>query len=78
MALNTVDREKITDTMLKIQSARATLEGVDDEKIPNADEIDACLETADHNLKVALGYAKPKPSEKKDSREANPEEQARP
>jgi hypothetical protein len=45
--------------MLKIQSARTTLHAVDETKIPAADEIDSCLESADHSLKVALGYGRP-------------------
>ena len=59
MNLTTVEREKITDSMLKIQSIRSSLEGVDDGKIPNAEEIECCLDMADRNLKVALGYARP-------------------
>jgi hypothetical protein len=62
MNLTPVERERITDSMLKIQSARATLEKVDDSKIPDAEGIDACLESADTNLKVALGYSKRSPS----------------
>jgi len=58
MKLTTVERERITDSMLKIQSARATLDGVDNSKIPNGDEIESCLENADENLRAALGYAK--------------------
>ncbi len=59
MKLTIVEREKITDGMLKIQSARATLDQVDNSKIPNGDEVEECLESADHNLRQALGYAKP-------------------
>jgi hypothetical protein len=59
MKLTTVDRERITDSMLKIQSVRANLHEVDNSKIPNADEVDTCLETADASLKEALGYRKP-------------------
>ena len=58
MKLTTVERERITDSMLKIQAARATLDEVDDGKIRNSGEIDECLKTADKNLKAALGYAK--------------------
>ncbi len=56
MKLTTVDRERITDSMLKIQSVRANLNEIDDSKIPNADAVDQCLETADASLKEALGY----------------------
>lgn len=60
MTLTPVDRERITDSMLKIQSARATLDKVADANIPDAAGIDSCLESADQNLKAALGYKKPK------------------
>ena len=56
MALNNVDRERITDCVLKIQSVRNSLEEIENESIPNEQEIETCLETADHNLRVALGY----------------------
>jgi hypothetical protein len=58
MKLTTVDRERITDSMLKIQSVRANLSELDDSRIPNADEVESCLETADASLKEALGYRK--------------------
>ena len=61
MSLTNVDREKLTDSLLKIQSAKATLEMVDGGKVPNAAEIDECLEMADQSLKTALGYSKRKP-----------------
>ena len=57
--LNNVEREQITDSMLKIQSAKATLDKVDDEKIPDAEAIGECLESAEENLKQALGYKQP-------------------
>ena len=65
MTLTTVERERITDSMLKIQSARATLEKVDEGKIPDSQGIDECLKSADRNLKLALGYAKPKRTQSK-------------
>jgi hypothetical protein len=45
--------------MLKIQSVRNSLDSVDDDKIPSMDEIETCLESADHSLREALGYAPP-------------------
>ena len=59
MRLTTVERERMTDSMLKIQSVKASLDEIDNEKIPNAEELDHCLETANQSLKQALGYAKP-------------------
>lgn len=60
MALTPVEREKITDGMRKIQSARASLEGVDPSKIPDLEDLEDCLEDADKNLGVALKQAPPK------------------
>ena len=54
MALTPVEREKITDGMRKIQSARASLEDVDPSKIPEFEDLEDCLEDADKNLGAAL------------------------
>ena len=54
MPLSRVEREKITDSVLKIQSARASLERVDKVKVPEMDEIQSCLKSADKNLSKAL------------------------
>ena len=62
MALTRVEREKITDGMRKIQSARASLEDVDGSKIPEFDDMEDCLEDADKNLGLALRQP---PAEKK-------------
>jgi hypothetical protein len=60
--LTNVEREKITDTMLQIKSARSSFDQVENSKVPHGDEIDDCLETAQHNLQRALGYAGNDPS----------------
>jgi hypothetical protein len=54
MSLTNVEREKITDSMLKIQSIRASLEDMDETKIPDYHEIEGCLSTVDKNLRLAL------------------------
>lgn len=54
MPLTRVEREKITDSVLKIQSARASLERMDRGKIPEIDEIQSCLKAADKSLSLAL------------------------
>jgi hypothetical protein len=54
MALTPLEREKITDGMLKIQSARASLEDVAADKIPEFKDLEDCLEDADKNLGDAL------------------------
>jgi hypothetical protein len=61
MRLTTVERERLTDSMLKIQSARATINDVDASKLPNAAEIDSCLGNADATLRMVLGYT-PRPA----------------
>jgi len=45
--------------MLKIQSARASLEDVDPHKIPKIEDLEDCLEDADKNLKRALKHQPP-------------------
>jgi hypothetical protein len=57
MALTRVEREKITDSALKIQSVRASLDHIDESKIPEFDELQSCLESADKNLRLALRSA---------------------
>jgi predicted nucleic acid-binding Zn-ribbon protein len=54
MRLTKVEREKINDSVLNIQSARASLEDVDESKVPEIAEIETCLEGADKNLRLAL------------------------
>ena len=64
MELTKSDRAKITDGMHSIQSARASLMDIDETKVPDVDEIQDCLSSADKNLRVALRQspAKKKPS----------------
>ena len=54
MRLTRVEREKITDSVLKIQSVRASLDQMDESKIPQLEDIQSCLKTADTNLTLAL------------------------
>jgi hypothetical protein len=49
-----VEREKITDTVLNIQSARASLEDMDESKVPELAAMQECLADADKNLRSAL------------------------
>ena len=48
------ERAKITDSVHSIQSARASLADIDEEKVPEVDGIQDCLESADKNLRAAL------------------------
>ena len=52
MKLTRVEREKITDSVLKIQSVRASLDYMDETKIPELEEIQSCLKTADVSLRL--------------------------
>jgi hypothetical protein len=54
MSLTNVEREKITDSVLKIQSVRASLEDIDATKIPDYGEIEGCLTVVDKSLRLAL------------------------
>ena len=54
MALSRVERAKITDSALKIQSAQASLEKLDETKVEDFDEIQDCLQMAGANLRHAL------------------------
>ena len=48
------ERAKITDSVHSIQSARASLADIDETRVPEVDEIQDCLESADKNLRGAL------------------------
>ncbi len=56
MKLTNVERERITDSVLKVQTVRASLEQVKKEKLPKAQEMEDCLEGVDRELRKALGY----------------------
>jgi hypothetical protein len=64
MALTRLEREIITDSMLKIQSVQASLDQLDHIDLLDRPEIDSCLESANTSLRVALhdGVADKKPS----------------
>jgi len=59
MDLTRVEKEKINDSALKIQSARASLKDVDRVKIRDFEEIQECLEMADNSLRHALREERP-------------------
>jgi hypothetical protein len=66
MPLTKLEREAITDSMLKIQSIQASLEQVDDDKLIDIEEIHECLENADNSFRHALKNGSPeeKPSKR--------------
>jgi hypothetical protein len=54
MHLTTLEREVITDSMLKIQSIQASLDQIDGDKLLDIDEIQGCLKTANRSFRAAL------------------------
>jgi hypothetical protein len=54
MPLSRVDRERITDSALKIQSVRNQLDHLDRSKLSEIEEIKEYLENADDNRRDAL------------------------
>jgi hypothetical protein len=59
MALTRVERERITDSRLKVQSVTNSLKHVDPNKVPDFEEIQECLEDADKSLAEALKSSAP-------------------
>jgi hypothetical protein len=55
-----VEREAITDSVLKIQSIQASLGHVDDAKIPGVDAIHNCLKMAHGTLRSLLRESVPR------------------
>lgn len=62
MSLTKSERAKITDSVHSIQSARASLADIEEEKVPDVDEIQDCLEGVDKKLRWALREAPEKKS----------------
>jgi|HubBroStandDraft_6_1064221.scaffolds.fasta_scaffold1239486_2 hypothetical protein len=54
MSLNKLEREVLTDSMLKVQSIKASLERIDPDKVPDNEEIQDCLENAGQSFRQAL------------------------
>ncbi len=57
MLLSKLEREVITDSMLKIESIEASLSQIDGSKLVDIDEIHSCLKTADNSFRTALRNA---------------------
>ena len=62
MSLTKSERAKITDSVHSIQSARASLADIQEDKVPEVDEIQDCLESSDKKLRGALREAPDKKS----------------
>lgn len=54
MTLTRVERERLRDSQMKIQSVANTLKHVDPKKIPGFTDIEKCLLDADRSLTGAL------------------------
>jgi hypothetical protein len=53
-ALTKVEKERLTDSQMKIQSVSSSLKHIDPDKLPDFEEIRDCLEDADKSLGQAL------------------------
>jgi hypothetical protein len=54
MPLTRLEKERILDSRLKLQSVTHSLNHLDSNKVPQLDEIQECLEGAEDSLKGAL------------------------
>jgi hypothetical protein len=54
MALKRVEKERIKDSLLKLQSVANSLNQVDSTEIPHLEDVQECLEDADEILGGAL------------------------
>jgi hypothetical protein len=59
MALTRVEKERISDSRMKVQSVAHSLKHVDPKKVPHFEEIEECLEDADSSLGEALRSSPP-------------------
>ncbi len=60
MALTKVERERISDSRLKLQSVAYSLQEVDRDKVPDMEDIEDCLDEAEKTLSGALRGAENK------------------
>ena len=54
VALDRVEKERIKDSLLKLQSVANSLDQVDSKEIPRLEDVQECLEDADEILGGAL------------------------
>lgn len=54
MSLTRLEHEVITDSLLKVQSIKASLAQLDEQKIPDLAEIHTCLNSADKSFRAVL------------------------
>ena len=60
MPLTKLEREVITDSMLKIQSVQASLRQIDETKLGDSEEIRSCLKSANKSFRAALDASSPR------------------
>jgi hypothetical protein len=68
MTLTKLEREVITDSVLKIESIQASLDQIDEAKIVGLDEIHSCLKSADKSFRTALRGSSPQKTSKRADR----------
>jgi hypothetical protein len=68
MTLTKLEREVITDSVLKIESIQASLDQIDEAKIVGIDEIQSCLTSADKSFRIALRGSSPQKTSKRAER----------
>ena len=59
MRLTRVEKERLKDSRLKLQSVAESLQQIDPKKVPQFEEIEECLQDAERSLRGALGAADP-------------------
>jgi len=64
MPLTKLEREVITDSILKIQSIQASLNQIDETKLLDSEEIQSCLRTASKSFRAALSAGFPQKKQK--------------
>ena len=55
MRLTRVEKERLKDSRLKLQSVAESLQQVDPQKVPQFEKIEECLESAERSLGGVLG-----------------------
>ena len=65
MPLTKLEREVITDSMLKIQSIQASLNQIDETKLLDGEEIHSCLKSANNSFRAALKAGFPQKKQSK-------------
>ena len=59
MALTRLEKERINDSRLKIQSVTSSLKQIDPKKVREFEDIQECLEDAEESLSGALRSSEP-------------------